>query len=260
MHALSNGEQFRVHVARTLAEMPDLAVVDEFTSVVDRTAARIGSAAVAKSVRRRNQKFIAVTCHYDVLDWLEPDWVYEPHLEKLTLAASRESPCMAMHGQDLRRWLRPPIDLEVAKVHSSLWKIFRPHHYLSGKLHPSAQCFAAIYENQPAAFVAVLPFPHPIRPGFREHRCVCLPEFQGVGIGNALSEFIAGMFTDLGKPYFSTTSHPGMIRHRVQSPQWKLTRKPSFTHGNRGLRRKWPGGPDRLTAGFEFIGTGRVSP
>jgi hypothetical protein len=78
--ALSNGEQFRVNLARTLAEMPELAVVDEFTSVVDRTAARIGSAAVAKTVRRRNQKFIAVTCHYDVLDWLEPDWVYEPHI------------------------------------------------------------------------------------------------------------------------------------------------------------------------------------
>ena len=41
-HLLSNGEQFRVNLARTLAEMPELAVVDEFTSVVDRTVARIG--------------------------------------------------------------------------------------------------------------------------------------------------------------------------------------------------------------------------
>jgi len=74
-HALSTGEQFRVGMARTLAEMRDLAVVDEFTSVIDRQVAQIGSAAIAKTVRRRGQKFIAVTCHYDVLDWLEPDWV-----------------------------------------------------------------------------------------------------------------------------------------------------------------------------------------
>jgi ABC-type ATPase with predicted acetyltransferase domain len=86
--ALSNGEQFRVTLARTLAEMPDLAVVDEFTSVVDRTAACIGSAAVAKAVRRRNQKFVAVTCHYDVLDWLQPDWIYEPHTGKHRQAGS----------------------------------------------------------------------------------------------------------------------------------------------------------------------------
>lgn len=46
-------------------------------------------------------------------------------------------------------------------------------------------------ENRPAAFAGVLPFPHPIRPGWREHRLVCLRDFQGVGIGIALSESIA---------------------------------------------------------------------
>jgi ABC-type glutathione transport system ATPase component len=39
---LSNGEQFRVGLARLLAELPKLAVIDEFTSVVDRTVAQIG--------------------------------------------------------------------------------------------------------------------------------------------------------------------------------------------------------------------------
>lgn len=64
---LSNGEQFRVNLARTLAEMPDLAVVDEFTSVVDRTVARIGSAAVSRAVRRSGRRLVAVSCHYDIL-------------------------------------------------------------------------------------------------------------------------------------------------------------------------------------------------
>lgn len=73
-HVLSNGEQFRVTVARGLAEGRTLTVIDEFTSVVDRTVAQIGSAAVQKTVRRRKQKLIAVSCHYDILDWLQPDW------------------------------------------------------------------------------------------------------------------------------------------------------------------------------------------
>lgn len=53
---LSTGEQFRVTMARTLAEMPDLAVVDEFTSVVDRTVARPGYnvAMASRSVSERS--------------------------------------------------------------------------------------------------------------------------------------------------------------------------------------------------------------
>lgn len=78
-HTLSNGEQFRVSLARTLAECKDIAVVDEFTSVIDRKVAKIGSAAVAKAVRRSGRKFVAVGCHYDVIEWLDPDWVMEPH-------------------------------------------------------------------------------------------------------------------------------------------------------------------------------------
>jgi hypothetical protein len=52
---------------------------DEFTSVVDRNVARIGSAAVAKAIRagQIRRRFVAVTCHYDVLEWLEPDWMID---------------------------------------------------------------------------------------------------------------------------------------------------------------------------------------
>ena len=71
---LSGGEQFRCDLVRALLKPGDLVAFDEFTSVVDRTVAKIGSAAVAKSIRkgRIGKKFVAVTCHYDVLDWLEP--------------------------------------------------------------------------------------------------------------------------------------------------------------------------------------------
>ena len=77
-HVLSTGEQFRVGLARLLAHAPDLAVMDEYTSVVDRTVAQVGSAALAKAVRQRGLRFVAVTCHEDVEAWLNPDWVYRP--------------------------------------------------------------------------------------------------------------------------------------------------------------------------------------
>jgi ABC-type dipeptide/oligopeptide/nickel transport system ATPase subunit len=74
---LSQGEKMRVDVARALCLPQKLVVFDEFTSVVDREVAKIGSYTVSKAVRRQPDKqFIAVTCHYDVVDWLEPDWVF----------------------------------------------------------------------------------------------------------------------------------------------------------------------------------------
>ena len=51
-------------------------VFDEFTSVVDREIAKVSTFDIGKAVRRSAKKFIAVTCHYDVVDWLDPDWVF----------------------------------------------------------------------------------------------------------------------------------------------------------------------------------------
>jgi len=237
-HVLSNGEQFRVNMARTLAEMPDLAVVDEFTSVVDRTVAQIGSAAIQKTVRRRKQKFIAVSCHYDIVDWLEPDWVYQPHTDNLARG---------------RLWQRPKIELEIKRVHHSAWKLFRKHHYLSTELNKAAVCFVAFWRDTPVAFSSWLPFfGRSIRKGKREHRTVTLPDYQGVGIGNKLSDHLAGVWHGLGFRAFSTTSHPAMIRSRMASSNWKLKRAASFRRPDSRVEIKRA--TTRLTTGFEYSG------
>ncbi len=74
---LSMGEKMRVDVARALLLAEKRVVFDEFTSVVDREVAKIASLAISKAVRKSGKQFIAVTCHRDVLDWLEPDWVFD---------------------------------------------------------------------------------------------------------------------------------------------------------------------------------------
>ncbi|QDT94693.1 AAA family ATPase [Gimesia aquarii] len=243
---LSNGEQFRVTIARALAEQPEFVVIDEFTSAVDRTVAQIGSSAIAKSVRRRQQKFIAVTCHYDIIDWLNPDWIYQPASEEFQWRYERQS--------------RPPISLKIINVHRSAWSLFRKHHYLDSTIHKSANCFIALVDDKPAAFTAVIHFPHKTTPSFREHRTVCLPDFQGVGIGNAMSEYVASLYV-CKKPYTSVTGHPAMIRHRARSSLWRMTRKPSTVQHQYGLERirksRVSGSAGRITASFQFIGAGR---
>jgi hypothetical protein len=73
---LSNGEKMRVDLARALLSSKSLIVFDEFTSVVDRNIAKIGSMCVAKAIRRSDKRFIAVSCHDDIIPWLEPDWAF----------------------------------------------------------------------------------------------------------------------------------------------------------------------------------------
>lgn len=238
---LSNGEQFRVTMARAMAEAgKDPVVIDEFTSVVDRTVAQIGSCAIAKTIRRRSQKLIAVTCHYDVLEWLQPDWIYQP--------ATGE-----FQWRLLQR--RPQIEITIERVHPAAWEIFRRHHYLDTNLHKAAKCFLGRIKGEPATFTAVLPFPHAKRPGWREHRTVCLPDFQGVGIGNAVADFVASMFA-ASKPYFSTTSHPAMIAARQHSKSWKL-RRYGIVSANGKNSRVESAATNRLTAGFEYCGATR---
>lgn len=75
-NVLSGGEKMRCDLAKSLLSSKELIVFDEFTSVVDRNIAKIGSFVVQKNVRKSNKKFIAVGCHFDVEDWLMPDWVF----------------------------------------------------------------------------------------------------------------------------------------------------------------------------------------
>jgi hypothetical protein len=37
---------------------------------------QLGSFALQRAIRRNDKKFIAVTCHHDVVNWLEPDWIF----------------------------------------------------------------------------------------------------------------------------------------------------------------------------------------
>jgi ABC-type lipoprotein export system ATPase subunit len=243
-HVLSNGEQFRVNMARTLAEMRDLAVVDEFTSVVDRTVAQIGSAAIQKTVRRRKQRFIAVSCHYDIAQWLEPDWMYEPHTDCLSV------------GRLLRR---PEIKLQVERVHHSAWKLFSKHHYLDKTLNTSAQCFVAFIDDMPVAFCGVLSFPHAVRPGWRCSRLVTLPDYQGVGAGGALLNLIAGVFKKTGKPFFITTSHPAFVHSLASDKHWLMKRNSTRTanagsSSSSSTKMYATLANHRLTCGFEYVG------
>ena len=241
--ALSNGQKFRADLARAILETEGLLVFDEFTSVVDRTVAKVGAYASQKFVRKVGRQMVAVTCHYDVAEWLEPDWVYDVSASSFTRGRLR----------------RPSISAEIVRCHHSAWNIFKSHHYLSADINKSSRVYVAIIDDEPAGFCAVLPFTHPkLKGAWKGHRTVVLPDFQGIGIGNRLSEHVGDILIAEGKRFISTTSHPAMVGYRNKSNKWVMTRKPSRTSRSKSMQKK-SAANNRLTASFEYLGEGNIN-
>jgi GNAT superfamily N-acetyltransferase len=246
---LSGGEQFRCDLARALAaalagrgaqsERP-LVVFDEFTSVVDRQVARVGSAAVAKAVRGdlAAVRFVAVGCHYDVAEWLEPDWVVD----------------MATRKLERRRLRRPAIQLEVFRCGRNLWPLFAPHHYLSGKLSVTARCYVALWQGRPVTFCALLPVIGQ-RGYWRFSRIVTLPDYQGIGLGMRVVESIADIYHWEQLRIGITASHPAVMAHCRRSPRWRTAglRKTGSRHTERFIAN-YHGSSGRAVASFEYLG------
>jgi hypothetical protein len=74
-NVLSNGEKFRADLARKIKTN---AVIDEYTSVVDRNVAKAASVALTRYIKNNDiENIVLSTCHRDIVDWLEPDWVLD---------------------------------------------------------------------------------------------------------------------------------------------------------------------------------------
>lgn len=209
-HVLSTGEQFRANLARRLRSG---ATIDEFTSVVDRVVAKSCCVSIGRAVREKGlNNIILATCHYDVIPWLTPDWVFDTMTKTLT------------EYRGLLR--RPNIEIQIESSDARAWEAFSNHHYLSGSLNRSAKCFTAWWADSIVGFSASLAFPNGnFTNAYREHRTVILPDYQGLGIGVRFSDAVAQIHVTDGKRFFSKTSHPRMGLYRENSPLWRPTSK-----------------------------------
>jgi len=197
---LSNGEKMRVDLARAILSEQNLFVFDEFTSVVDRNVAQIGSFAMQKAIRKSNKQFIAVTCHYDVEDWLLPDWVFD-------------TDSMTFRENEGQKKNRPEIKFEIFQTSDkSIWKMFAKHHYLSHTHNNAALVYLAFINDQLAGYCSILHFPHPKSKNIKKvHRLVILPEYQGLGIGIKFLNIIGEYFKNNGYRFTIVTSAPSLI-------------------------------------------------
>ena len=254
---LSNGERHRFEMAMAIDQ--GIQCIDEFTSVVDRDTAKSLAYSVRKYFNGDSGVLYIASCHRDIIDWLDPDWVYDTDLQKL----------------DNRRLLhrlgrRPPIALAIRGTGPEMWSYFSKHHYLDTRMSRSVHCYVGLIGDKPVAFHAAIHSTNrDIHSYWRGHRTVVLPEFQGMGIGTAFSDAIAEMYVSRGMRYFSKTAHPSFGEHREKSPLWRPTstnrksRKASYLLKD-GSIRAMPGyggnaqialrDADRVCYSHEYIG------
>ncbi len=258
-HVLSNGERFRADLARVISDAPARVVIDEFTSVVDRQIARIGALAFQKAWRRTGGQCVLLSCHYDIIDWLEPDWVFD-------------TATGAYSGRSL--WRRPRFELEIHQTDWRFWPLFEPHHYLKMPKMIAATNYVATVDKQLVAHVAVS-----TRPGLCEARAcrlVVMPEWQGAGVGVRFLDAVCEMWLRGENRYklplrtLFHTSHPGLAAALRRNPKWtqvsaklhgehrgrcmQTLAKSAARHGGWNAPGSGYGGHFRAVQGFRYLG------
>lgn len=255
---LSNGEQFRAGLARVICEKPEKIVIDEFTSVVDRQIAKIGSQAFQKAWRRSNPKgkVVLLTPHYDILDWVQPDWIFDTKTKNFERGLPRQ---------------RPKIELKIWKVDSSYWKFYKQHYYLDLPMPPASEYFIGTVNGELACHVLANPLF--TANGYRATRLVTMPEWQGAGVGFRFLNFIAQYHLEgrgrKNKKFvtFFHTSHPQLCMALRRSKLWVQTsgrlyganKTRSAESIKKTTKRKKAigtgyGGHFRAVQGFKYIG------
>ncbi len=208
---LSTGEKMRVDIARLLLSDNDFIVFDEFTSVVDRKVAMVMCRAIVNAIKKNKKKFVAVTCHSDVIQWLRPDWVFNTD----TMLQDN------IRGQLQQKKIRVAIHEEKGK-----WDIFRRYHYMNSEIHKSSTQYVAYIDNDPVGFISYLHMPHPKRVNIKKiHRLVVLPEYQGIGIGKNILKYVADLIVAKKFYCYIATSNPKICKSLVKSKDWILKRK-----------------------------------
>lgn len=223
---LSNGEKFRANLARVICEKPAQIVIDEFTSVVDRQIAKFGALAFAKAWKRLakdgGNQCVLLSCHYDIIDWVEPDWVFDTATGKYA-------------GRGL--WRRPKFELEIWQTDWRYWHLFEPHHYLKLPKMVAATNYVGTVDGELVAHIAFA-----TRPGLVEARAcrlVIMPEWQGAGVGTRFLNNLCEMWLKgenrFNKPMPSLfhTSHPGLCEALRRDKKWVQV-SANLYGGNRG--------------------------
>ena len=248
-YTLSNGQRFRAEVALITAHSKnDTIIIDEWTSVVDRTVGKIMSHSIQKFARKFNKKIVLLSCHYDVLDWLMPDWIIDCNNDNFE------------DRRSLRQERTEQLNIEIREVSRSTWGMFSKYHYLSKNL-PGGKiwCFAPFLNGVQIGFKCFAGYVPSNQKILHSNRVVIHPDYCGLGLGIKLTDSTSKIMTKKGYKIFSKFSSIPMLKSMIKNPNW-IMRDKNFKTSNYGskIHTVSNGSKKRNNVkfwSFEFIGS-----
>lgn len=214
-YTLSNGQRSRAEAALQMAKQKDKIVLfDEWTSVVDRTVAKAMSHCVQKHARKFNKKIILCSCHYDIEEWLQPDWVIDCNKQSYK------------DWRGVRRSRKEKLNFEIKKIGRQSWKYFSKYHYLSERLPGGhIETFGLFHNDDQIGFQCFANYvPH--RKGtikkMHSNRTVIHPDYAGLGFGIKLINLCSKIMKDDGYDVMAKFSSTPVFKAMSKDPSWKL--------------------------------------
>ena len=218
-YTLSNGQKARAECALQMArEDSNIIVIDEWTSVVDRTVAKVMSHCIQKHARKTGKTVVLLSCHYDVLDWLNPDWIIDANKQAYT---NRR-----LLWQDFKR--TEQLQFDIREADKSTWRYFSRYHYLNEKLAGGKQLFYGLWDgNNQIGFLAFTNYvPHRKdrlqKMQLHFNRLVIHPDYCGFGLGIHFLNKCSKLVADLNYEVCGKFSSAPVFNALKANKSWKM--------------------------------------
>lgn len=210
---LSNGQRCRAEAALKLSRSDGVIVIDEWTSVVDRTVAKVMSNSVQKFARKQNRSIVLLSCHYDVIEWLNPDWIIDCNTQTYE---DRRAMVGAFQRSDRLRF-------DVRPCSKDSWKNFSKYHYLSGNL-PGGKIFTyGLFEGEKQiGFQCFACYSMVDKKLYHSNRVVIHPDYVGLGLGVQMATHGAMDMVSMGYKVKAKLTSLAMVKARIGHKNWKL--------------------------------------
>ena len=179
---LSNGQRARAEAVYLMTQSDEIIFIDEWTSVVDRTVAKAMSLCLYKYAKRNNKRLVLCSCHVDILEWLNPDWMIDCNKQKFILPES----------EDFFFNKREQLQFEIKEIDRASWKYFSKYHYLSERLPGGKLYLYGLFYNGNQigfqCFANYVPYTESEKLKKRKiiyhsNRTVIHPDYNGLGLG-----------------------------------------------------------------------------
>jgi ABC-type lipoprotein export system ATPase subunit len=214
-YTLSNGQKARAEACLQMANTEGTIIIDEWTSVVDRTVGKVMSSSIQKHARRTKKKIVLASCHYDVIDWLNPDWIIDCNKQEYI---ERRSMVGTFKRTDRLR-------LDIRAVGRKTWPYFSKYHYLSERL-PTGKIFTygLFLGAEQIGFACYAPYIIGNQDTYFSNRVVIHPDYAGLGLSVHMINESAKDMVRKGYNVKGKFSNVAIYKIISRDPNWRMTK------------------------------------